>query len=152
MVQPPTDPPFLAEEVIPWEPPKPKKRKPKKPRHGDDSVLIGLEISFDPTAELLVMDSQPRYIRRTRLEKLQKLQQYEDRLLGNDESSDEKSSGSDFLGFHLDCLGSPFLPASHISDLKGHGSSEAEEENEEIEIEFFNDDNKEDDKEDFENT
>ena len=94
-----------------WEPPKRQKHKARKPRHGDDSVLIGMVITFDPTTELLEMGTEPQCVNRTMLGKLQQNDEYDDFLLGDrrdeEESSEELPSFSELLGFHLNAFALP---------------------------------------------
>eukprot|EP00934_Nitzschia_sp_Nitz4_P007584 Nitzschia sp. Nitz4//scaffold39_size137210//97886//99262//NITZ4_003213-RA/size137210-processed-gene-0.123-mRNA-1//-1//CDS//3329550425//7574//frame0 len=105
-------------------------RKWRKPKHGDDSVLIGKEICFDPTVQLLEDTEIPmpglsvhhKAVYRSKLRKLQQVEHYDDFLLGDrtleedsdDPSiniyfdvygdSDDHSVSSQFLGIHLDCF------------------------------------------------
>jgi hypothetical protein len=98
------------EEPQPWEPPTPKQRKLRKPRHGDDSVLIGMMITFDPTAELLSLGTKPQSIAKSFLGELQKSDDYQGYILGDwkeEESAEELPSFSELLGFHLDCFEPP---------------------------------------------
>lgn len=92
--------------------PKPRKRKSRKPKHGDDSVLIGMEIMFDPTTELLDLGREPQCIKRTTLVKLQQNDEHTGFLLGSmkngeEESTEESTSFSDLLGFQLDAFALP---------------------------------------------
>jgi hypothetical protein len=107
----------VDEEERAWEPPKPRKRKHRKPKHGDDSVLIGMIITFDPTSELLDMGTKPQCIKRTMLSRLQKNEEYQGCLLGNrteeeESSTEETPSVSDILGFHLDTFALPKIDTS----------------------------------------
>jgi hypothetical protein len=85
-----------------------KSKKIKPPKHGDDSILIGMVIIFDPTSELLDSSAEPQCTKRTKLKKLQETEVYEDSLLGKDlDEPSEVSSIEDMLGFHLDCFPAP---------------------------------------------
>ncbi len=91
-------------------PPKHKLRKSREAKHGDDSILIGMIVCFDPTAELLNMGNEPQCVGKTSLGKLQKNDDHQGHLLGDwkeEESAEELPSFSDLLGFHLDCFGPP---------------------------------------------
>jgi hypothetical protein len=132
------------EEMQAWEPPKPKKRKHRKPRHGDDSVLIGMIITFDPTTELLDMGTKPQCIQRTMLSALQKNEEYKGCLLGDradeeESSSEETPSFSDILGFHLDSFALPKMDTS-MDEPECPFPSETLEVEEEVEIVFSADD------------
>lgn len=107
----------VDEAIQAWEPPKPKKRKNQKPKHGDDSVLIGLIITYDPTTEMLDMGTEPQCIKRTMLSELQKTEEYKGCLLGDrtveeESSTEETPSISDILGFHLDSFALPKIDTS----------------------------------------
>lgn len=92
----------ITGELQPWEPPKPRKRRPKKPKHGDDSLLIGMIIRFDPSVELLEMGTEPQCIKRTKLQELQMADDHSGNLLGStpdDVESQTSHSNCDLLEF-----------------------------------------------------
>ena len=96
-----------------WTPPVPRQRKTKKPKHGDDSVLIGMTVIVDPTMELLELGKQPRCIAKSNLTKLQKAHGCSLPLLGrqdsqeDEESTEASPSSVELLGFPLDSFHDP---------------------------------------------
>lgn len=121
-------------------PREPRRRKSKKPKHGDDSVLIGLVITIDPTIELLELGKQPLCIDKSKLKELQKVQTYSGTLLGGgkeeEESTEASPSNSDLLGFHLECFDQPTVAESSDRDDELSLPSVGSEKDEEIEIIF----------------
>ena len=128
-----------------WIPPVPRKRKPKKPKHGDDSVLIGMTIIVDPTIELLELGKQPRCVNKSNLMELQKAHGCSLPLLGRRDSKEieeeesteaSPSTSMDLLAFQLDGFDDPSIMMTESPEKNQFRSVMTENDKEDNEITF----------------